>query len=202
MESALTNLLPFGLLLRARSAPIPLPANSALWLRSLVFLALLGPGILHQALPAEDESAKPGINEKFLANPKPPEWVERFEREGREIYDQRDAVVAACAISSGDRIADIGAGTGLYTRLFAPAVGEEGKVFAVDIAKTFVDHTVASSHEQGWKQVEGVVCARDDVKLPANSIDLAFVCATYHHFEYPFKTLESIRRALRPGGRL
>jgi predicted methyltransferase len=40
------------------------------------------------------------------------------------------------------------------------------------------------------------------VKLAPNSIDLAFICDTYHHFEYPFKTMSSIHQALRRGGRV
>jgi thiosulfate/3-mercaptopyruvate sulfurtransferase len=50
--------------------------------------------------------------------------------------------------------------------------------------------------------VVGVVCKADSVELPANSIDLAFICDTYHHFEFPFKTMASIHRALRTGGQV
>lgn len=52
------------------------------------------------------------------------------------------------------------------------------------------------------RNVEGVVCAEDDTRLPKDSIDVAFVCDTYHHFEYPAQTLASIHRALRKGGEL
>jgi ubiquinone/menaquinone biosynthesis C-methylase UbiE len=153
-------------------------------------------------LAAQEESVKPGINDKFAANPEVPEWTERFESEGREVYNNRDKIVAACLIKSGDAVADIGAGTGLFTRLFAPLVGKQGKVYAVDIAETFVKHTEMSCHVRGWKHVEGIVCEQDNVNLPDSSIDIAFVCATYHHFEFPFNSLHSILRALKPGGQL
>src|SRR5262245_52376309 len=81
-----------------------------------------------------ERSVKPGINAEFL---KPSfnltQWVERFEREGREIYTQRDVIVAAAKIRPGTTIADIGAGTGLFTPLLAQSVGPGGKIFAVDI---------------------------------------------------------------------
>jgi predicted methyltransferase len=58
---------------------------------------------------------------------------------------------------------------------------------------------VAQQH--GQPQVTPVLGDEDDVRLPPESLDLAFTCDVYHHFEYPQPTLASILRALRPGGR-
>jgi ubiquinone/menaquinone biosynthesis C-methylase UbiE len=99
-------------------------------------------------------------------------------------------------------VADIGAGTGLLTRLFAPAVGDKGKVYAVDIAQKFLDHVKKTCEEKGVKNVVTVRCTQTSVELPANSIDLAFICDTYHHFEFPYKTMASLHKALKPGGQL
>jgi len=79
----------------------------------------------------------------------------------------------------------------------SPEVGTDGKVIAVDIAETFVKHVEQSAHEAGFENVVGVVCKPDSVNLPPNSIDLAFICDTYHHFEYPAKTMRSIHEALK-----
>ncbi len=150
---------------------------------------------------AQKESVKPGINDQFK-NPQVDSFVERFEKEGREIYDKREEVVAACGIKEGMNIADVGAGTGLYTRLFAEKTGPKGRVYAVDISDKFVDHVVASSREQGLANVVGVVCKSDSAELPPASVDVVFICDTYHHFEFPQSTMESIARAIRPGGNL
>ncbi len=150
---------------------------------------------------AQDESVNPGINDSF-ADPDPKTFVERFEREGREVYDNRETIVTELDLKPGMVVADVGAGTGLFTRLIAPRVGPEGKVYAVDIAQRFVTHTLLSCRARGWKHVEGIVCEQDDAKLPENSIDVVFLCDTYHHFEYPLKTMQSIRRALKPDGRV
>jgi SAM-dependent methyltransferase len=152
-------------------------------------------------LPAQEKSVRPGINKAF-ENPDVKGFVGKFEVESREIYARRKEIVAACKLKPGMRVADIGAGTGLFTRLFAREVGPGGKVFAVDIAPQFIAHIEKTCREAGLKNVVGVVCTPDSAKLPANSIDLAFICDTYHHFEYPAKTLRSIHRALRPGGHL
>jgi len=150
---------------------------------------------------AQEKSVKPGINDSYR-DPDVAEFTQRFEREGREAYDHRKQILAACRLKPGMVVADIGAGTGLFTLPFARKVGPTGKVFAVDIAETFIRHIEKKAREAGLKNVVGVVCAADDVKLPPASIDFAFICDTYHHFEYPKKTLASIHRALKPGGRM
>lgn len=150
-----------------------------------------------------EASVKPGVNAEFL---KPhvdvAQWTERFEHEGREIYDQRERIVAAAKINPGEQIADIGAGTGLFTMLFAERVGATGKVYAVDIAPDFLHHIAERANAVGLKNVQTVLGTARSTELPANSIDLAFICDTYHHFEYPQHTLASIRQALKPGGEL
>jgi ubiquinone/menaquinone biosynthesis C-methylase UbiE len=81
-------------------------------------------------------------------------------------------------------------------------VGDKGKVYAVDIAPKFIEHIAKTCKDAGITNVAGVVCTADSVNLPPKSIDLAFICDTYHHFEFPFKTMASIHEALRPGGQV
>lgn len=173
-------------------------------MKKLIRLSALGGALLIAAGPAavaQDASVKPGINDRFQ-NPDPEEYAQRWEKEGREIYDRRQEIVAACALHPGMTVADIGAGTGLFTRLFAPEVAPGGRVFAVDIAAKFVDHILRACERDGIDNVKGVVCLPDDAGLPANSVDLAFICDTYHHFEFPAKTMRSIHKAVKDGGNL
>lgn len=151
--------------------------------------------------PAKEQSVHPGINTPF-EHPSYQEWVERFETEGREVYDKRAQIVDATGVAPGMVVADIGAGTGLFTRLFAPRVNPSGMVIAVDISKTFVENILRTSREQNLKNVQGIVNTPTDVALARESVDLAFVCDTYHHFEYPQSMLASIHRALKPKGTL
>lgn len=148
-------------------------------------------------------SVKPGINDEFLKpDLNPNNWVERFEKEGREVYDHRREIVAALGLKSGSVVADIGAGTGLFTFLFADAVGPRGKVYAVDISPVLLGHLRRRAAEGGYGQVEVVVGGDHDARLPENSVDRLYICDTYHHFEFPAPMLASLHRALRPGGEL
>lgn len=147
-----------------------------------------------------EASVAPGINDPYRS-PRLSEWVARFEGESREIYQYRHRVVQACALEPGQRVADVGAGTGLFIPLLAEQVGDGGRVFAVDIVPEFVDHVRTKARERGLHHVEAVLCTERSVELPANSVDVVFCCDTYHHFEYPRSTLASIHRALAPGGR-
>ncbi len=165
---------------------------------------LLTLGLLFAALPAamaQDESVRPGINKSY-ENLTGEDAIKRFESEGRDIFKHRKEIVAACELKPGTAVADVGAGSGLFTRLFAPEVGPQGKVYAVDITSQFVEHIARTCKEAGVKNVVGVVCTEKSTKLDAASVDVVFNCDTYHHFEYPVQTLASIHQALKPGGRL
>jgi predicted methyltransferase len=174
-------------------------------LSALAALALLAACQIDRSLSRgpslEEQSVKPGINKEFL-NPdlNVSNWVERFEKEGREIYDQREKIVAAAKIRPGAAVADIGAGTGLFTPMLAAQVGPEGKVYAVDIVPNFLKLIEARCAQAGTRNVQTVLCTERSVEMPPDSIDQAFICDVYHHFEYPQHSLASLHRALRHNG--
>ncbi|MEZ6197754.1 MAG: methyltransferase domain-containing protein [Planctomycetota bacterium] len=173
----------------------------------LVLACTLGACASDDAVPAEagsPRSAVPaGINARFLdPDLDARAWVDRWEVESREVYVARRHIVAACGLREGDRIADVGAGTGLFMEPFARAVGDTGRVLEVEIAPRFVDHLRRRAREEGHAKVEIVASTETSTELPPDSVECVFVCDTYHHFEYHRAMLASIHSALRPGGRL
>jgi ubiquinone/menaquinone biosynthesis C-methylase UbiE len=110
--------------------------------------------------------------------------------------------VALLGLERGESAADVGAGTGAFTREIARAVEGEGVVYAVDISRPLLWHIEGWAKAEGVPQVRTVIGREDDILMPEASVDAIFVCDTYHHFADPEKVLASIRRALRPGGRL
>lgn len=149
---------------------------------------------------AQEKSVRPGINDAFK-NPKVTEWVTRFEGESREVFDKRKEIVAASKLQPGMAVADVGAGTGLFTRLFAHEVGPDGAVYAVEISQNFLEHIAASAKKLGVKNVKTVLGEDKSAGLPHGSVDVVFICDTYHHFEFPQQMMASIHKALKPGGR-
>ncbi len=166
-------------------------------------LLLLSSVVAYAQEVAAPESVKPGINERFLDPELDVEaWVNRFEVESREVFQAKQEIVERMKLSAGDRIADIGTGTGLFVEPFSAAVGNEGWVYALDIAPKFVERVEKLAEIRGLNNVTPVLCSEDDIRLAPGSINAAFICDVYHHFEYPEQSLASIHKAMKPGGKL
>ena len=153
--------------------------------------------------PKTNAAGKKDINQRF----RDPDldvdaFVKRFEIDNREVYAAREEILRALNLKTGDHVADVGAGTGFYTRLFSQQVGDTGWVYAVDIAPKFIQHIHKTSSEQKLSNITGVLCREDSVDLAPQTVDKVYVCDTYHHFEYPAATLKSIYQAIKPGGEL
>ena len=148
-----------------------------------------------------EQSVNPGINRAY-ENADFGRWQDIFERDGREVWDRREDIIRHLRLRPGQRIADVGAGTGFFAMLMAGAVGPEGRVYAVDITPSFVTETERRAKDLGLNNVIGVINDPHGTRLSPNSVDLVFISDTYHHFEYPQSTLRSIYEALTPNGEL
>ena len=126
-------------------------------------------------------------------------WLERDEREAEENPTK---LLELFELKPGDHIADIGVGSGYHTRRIAPIVGDEGRVYAVDIQPEMLDISIRGLTAEGITNVSPVLGEIKDTKLPPNLIDMAFMVDVYHECSHPFEMIQSICRALKPGGRL
>jgi predicted methyltransferase len=128
--------------------------------------------------------------------------VPELERPGAEVFDQRFQIVYAAQPRPGMRVADIGAGSGVFTGLFARAVGAEGVVYGVDTSPDIAARLKALAQTYRVSNIVAVVNTPEDIRLPAEAIDLAFLCDSYHRIENHAAFLDSIRKALVPYGTL
>lgn len=151
----------------------------------------------------DSQSVKPGINDRFLdPNLDVQEWIERFEVESREVFKARREIMRALDLKPGQRVADVGAGTGFFTLLMAEAVGQSGWAYAVELSPGMAQHLSKMFDERSVANVTTVMCDDESIRLPPASIDAAFICDVYHHFEFPARTMKSIHSALAKGGRV
>jgi len=112
------------------------------------------------------------------------------------------ALLSHLGVGEGATVADIGAGRGTDTWVFAEIVGEAGTVFAEEIGESMVKSLEKEAGEKGLPQVRAVLGRDDDPCLPPASADLAFLHHVYHHIAKPREMLRGIWRALKPGGYL
>jgi SAM-dependent methyltransferase len=126
-------------------------------------------------------------------------WLEREEREKEE---RGDLLMRELALRPGMVVADVGAGTGYYARRMSPLVGASGAVYAVDVQPEMIAMLTDLAKKAGLSNIKPVLGAVDNVKLADASIDLAIMVDVYHELEFPYEVMESVVRALKPGGRV
>ncbi|MGI8989153.1 MAG: class I SAM-dependent methyltransferase [Bryobacteraceae bacterium] len=127
------------------------------------------------------------------------DWLTRSERAREEAPDR---ALDAIGIAKGSTVADIGAGVGYFTWRLAERVGPEGKVYANDIQPRMLEMLRKNIAERKLSNVEPVLGAEDDPKLPDGKIDLALLVDVYHEFSQPQNMLRHLRASLKPDRRL
>ena len=120
-----------------------------------------------------------------------------LERDSRVREEKPDLTVENLNLNPDDVVADIGAGSGYFSSRIAQQV-TDGKVYAVDIQPEMLEAIATLKKDN----IETVLGAEDNPKLPDESIDLAFMVDAYHEFAYPREMMEGIVEALKPGGRV
>ena len=126
-------------------------------------------------------------------------WLERSEREAEEAPTR---AIAALRLRPGQVVADIGAGSGYYTMLLSAAVGPRGRVYATDIQQEMLALIQKKIENKRVSNVELVLGTPTESRLPDGAIDLALMVDVYHELAQPQAFLQSLKRALKPDGRL
>jgi arsenite methyltransferase len=129
-------------------------------------------------------------------------YIARLEDPTRDAYQKPEEVVKALNIREGEVIADIGAGSGYFTMRLARAVGDKGRVYAVDVSPDMVVHLNRRIRDLKLKNIATVLCAPDDPLLADASVDRIFICDTWHHIGDHAKYLALLKRMLKPGGQV
>lgn len=129
------------------------------------------------------------------------QWAERFDAPERDAWQRPEVVIEALGIHAGQSVADIGAGTGYFTVRIASVVGREGRVLAVDVEPAMVEHIRKRAAVAGLDNVEAILTQANEPGLGPASVDLVFICDTWHHIDDRLRYLDELGAVLRPGGR-
>jgi ubiquinone/menaquinone biosynthesis C-methylase UbiE len=127
------------------------------------------------------------------------DWLERPQR---VVEEQPDELIRLLSIHPGESVADVGAGTGYFTRRLAHWVGPGGRVFAVEIQPEMLALLTNGTARLGLTNVIACLGSVANPHLTRSSVDLALMVDVYHEFEFPFEMMQAICQALKPNGRV
>ena len=123
------------------------------------------------------------------------EYAKILENPQRDGWQKPQEVITALKIRQSEVIADLGAGSGYFTRRLA---SHAEKVYAVDLDAKLLAKAKASSPAN----VETVLAVQDDPRLPPGSVDTVFICDVLHHIDNRRAYYRKLATALKPGGRI
>jgi arsenite methyltransferase len=165
-----------------------------LWAISIIWLPAL--------VLAQNSSAPKSKEEIQKMHQDPKAYIAMLENPQRDAEQKPDEVIKTLNLKRGASIADIGAGSGYFAFRFARQVGANGRIYAVDINPDMILYMNRHIREAKIKNVTTVLSDPDDPLLMNNSVDLFFVCNTWHHVQNRARYLQLMKKILRPGGRI
>jgi arsenite methyltransferase len=158
------------------------------------------PLLLLLAAPLSAQNRPATMEDMHRLHSDPKAYIAVLDDPARDAYQKPREVVTALALKDGERIADIGSGSGYFTLRFAHHVGASGRVLAVDISPDMVLTLNERVRDAGLDNVRTILAKPDDPFLGDASVDRVFICDTWHHIPAHPAYLARLRKALRPGG--
>src|SRR5215468_3376761 len=163
----------------------------------LLFIALILP---LQFAPAQ-QARQPHPHGQSRVNRTADEYIKLLESESRIGGLQVTKVVETLKVKPGDRVCDLGSGSGLFTRPLAQKAGAKGAVYAVDVDAELLKHVERTAKEQKLTNIKPILASETDPKLP-EPVDLITIFDTMHHIGNRGEYLKGLKKYLKPGGRV
>lgn len=129
-------------------------------------------------------------------------YIFMLEREERDLFQFPDRVIEALALKPGERVADVGAGSGYFTVRLARAVGPDGAVWATDLYQELLDHIDRRARKERLENVKTLKVEKDDPGLPEGGIDTIFLVDCYHYLSDRAAYNKKLKACLATGGRV
>jgi ubiquinone/menaquinone biosynthesis C-methylase UbiE len=127
-------------------------------------------------------------------------WEKIFEGPERDVWQKPEILIEALSLKEDMIIADIGSATGYFPVRFARAL-PQGKVYGLDIEKSMVDYLTERARRENVPNLISILAQPENPNIP-ESVDLVFMCNTYHHIEDRETYFGKLKKHLRTGGQL
>jgi len=130
-------------------------------------------------------------------------YILALERPERDQYQQPEKVIETLNLTPGMMVIDIGAGSGYFTRRLAEAVGDKGRVIAIDVEQKMLNYNKRELEKLGLaNRVRFILAESEGPTFSGNNSDIVFLCDVYHHLEDQVDYLANTKPALKPNGRV
>jgi SAM-dependent methyltransferase len=129
-------------------------------------------------------------------------FAAHFDDPARDAWQKPQEVVRLLALSPGQTVADIGAGTGYFAGHLSRAVGASGRVLALDVEPKMVEHLRQRAERERWSNVVPRTVPGDDPRLERGSVDRVLIVNTWHHIDQRERYAAKLGAALAPNGRV
>jgi cyclopropane fatty-acyl-phospholipid synthase-like methyltransferase len=167
---------------------------------TLAVLCVAASAAAQTPAPAQGHQPPPGADHMAHRFDDPERYAKGFDDPARDAWQMPDRVIAALALKPGDRVADVGAGTGYFSTRLAKAAAKPS-VFAVDIEPAMVAYVTKRAAAEGLPNVRAVQGSATSPQLP-EPVDVVLVVDTFHHIGGRAAYFGGVRASLRPGGRV
>lgn len=105
-------------------------------------------------------------------------------------------------VKPGDIVADIGCHEGYLSIHLSRKIGDDGKVFAIDVREDHLNSLRQHAKDRHLTNIITILGEYDDPKLPEKELDIVFIMDAYHEMDDYMSILSHVRAALKPGGKI
>jgi ubiquinone/menaquinone biosynthesis C-methylase UbiE len=163
----------------------------------LILTLLFSPFLL-----AAQDAVKRDPHQMHRLHRDPQAYIGALEDPKRDAHQKPHEVVHALGLKPGEVVADIGAGSGYFTFHLARHVGENGKIYAVDVSPDMILHINRRIRDTKATNIVSVLADPNDPLLPDQSVNRLFVCNVWHHVGNQTNYLSLMKKMLKPGGEI